>query len=537
MPNYHFSIKSKCLVRAFLFLILFKLIYSMKKVLFLLALLLSVGIINAQNATDGLRYSKDENIGTARFTALSGAMGALGGDFSAVKVNPAGGAVFLNSSLVFSASLNGIDNKSNYFNNQEKSYQNQLTLNQLGAVFVINNANDESAFKKFTIGLGYDLSSNFKNKLYVAGTGNTSIGEFFLAQAQGIPLNLLELQAGESISSLYQYLGENEGSGAQNAFLGYHGYLFDPVDPDNPLGSTYTSNIADGIFNQQYSYLSEGYNSKFTINLATQITDDLFFGVNINTHAIDYTQSTFLLERNNNPGSTVRSVGFENNLSVSGAGISLQLGAIAKIANDFRLGLSFDTPTWYQIAEETTQYLESSRDIDGRTTNAYVDPRILNIYEDYNLKTPAKLTASAAYIFGQSGLISFDYSYKDYSSMKFSRLNSYYDPYFENLNNSLNNTLKAVSRINAGAEYRINQLSLRGGFHYEESPYKNSNIVGDLTGFSLGAGYNFGLFTTDLAYSRSSQERNQQLYSVGMTDTANINSVYNNFVLSLGFSL
>ena len=61
--------------------------------------------------------------------------------------------------------------------------------------------------------------------------------------------------------------------------------------------------------------------------------------------------------------------------------------------------------------------------------------------------------------------------------------------------------------------------------------------MGDLTGFSLGAGYNFGRFNADIAYSRSEQERNQQLYSVGLTDTALINSVYNNFILSLSFNL
>lgn len=509
----------------------------MKKISFIILLGISLANMQAQNATDGLRYSTDQNIGTARFTALSGAMGALGGDFSAVKVNPAGGAVFLNSSLALSASLFGVENNSHYFNNKEESSQNEFGLNQLGAVFVINNANEDSAFKKLTIGLNYNQSSNFRNRLYVAGTGNTSISNFFLEQAQGLPLNLLDLRGGESISDLYQYLGQSEGSSAQNAFLGYQGFLFDAVDPNDPLNNAYTSNIANGTFNQEYAYLSQGYNSKFTINLATQVTDDLFFGININTHAIDYDQSTFLLERNNNPGSIVRRVGFENNLSVSGSGVSAQIGAIAKIANNFRLGLSLETPTWYQIAEETTQYLESSRVFEGRTINEYVDPRIINIYEDYNLKTPAKVTASAAYIFGQSGLISFDYSYKDYSSIKFSRLNNYYDPYFDSLNASLGNTLKAVSKFNAGAEYRINQLSLRGGFHYEESPYKNSETVGDLTGFSLGAGYNFGRFTTDLAYSRSAQERNQQLYSVGLTDTANIDSVYNNFVLSLGFNL
>lgn len=158
---------------------------------------------------------------------------------------------------------------------------------------------------------------------------------------------------------------------------------------------------------------------------------------------------------------------------------------------------------------------------------------VINVYEDYTLKTPAKVNASAAYVFGQNGLISFDYSYQDFASIEFSPTD---DLFFNNLNNTIENTLKGVSSYKAGAEYRLNQLSLRGGFHYEESPYKNSEVLGERVGFSLGAGYNFGKFTADLAYSRSEQTRNQQLYSIGLTDAAEINSIYSNFVLSLGFS-
>jgi long-subunit fatty acid transport protein len=505
----------------------------MKRIQFFIIATFSFAVTQAQNTTDGLRYSNEQNIGTARFTALSGAMGALGGDFSAMSVNPAGGAVFLNSGLQLSASLFDVENKANYFKNNEKTISDDVTLNQLGGIFVINNSNEESAFKKFTIGLNYNVNKNFENQLYIAGTGNTSIGDFFVAQAQGIPLNLLQLQSGESISDLYQYLGEYEGTVAQNAFLGYQAFLFDPVDPNNPSNTAYASNISGGNFNQEYAYLSQGYNSKFSINLATQITNDLFFGININTHTVEFDQSSFLLESNGNPGSTVNRVGFENNLSVTGAGISAQVGGIAKVANNLRFGLSFDTPTWFQLSEETTQSLESRRVFEGQTINEFIDPRVINVYEDYTLRTPGKISASAAYIFGQNGLISFDYSYKDYSQIEFIPING---SGFNELNRTIENTLKGVSAYKAGAEFRINQLSLRGGFHYEESPYQDDTIVGNLMGFSLGAGYNFGKFTCDLAYSRSEQERNQQLYSVGLTNTANINSIYSNFVASLGFN-
>lgn len=506
----------------------------MKFLYFFIFSTVSLSILNAQNITDGLRYSTEENLGSARFTALSGAMGALGGDLSAMRNNPAGSAVFLNSSFTLSTSLMDVENKATYFGHSEKSFEDKVTLNQAGGVFVLDNFNESSSFKKLTIGVNYDISRNFNNELYLSGRGNTSIGDFFVAQAQGIPLDHLELQTGESISSLYQYLGETSGNVAQNAFLGYQGYLFDPVDPDNLSNTAYTSNVRGNSFDQQYLNLSRGYNSKFTVNIAAQVTDDFYFGANVNTHSIDYRQSNVFVENNNNPGSTINRIGFENNLTVYGTGVSAQIGAIARVAEYFRFGLSLDTPTWYRISEETSQYLETRRIEDGRNQTAIVNPRILNVYEDYTLRTPGKVTASAAYIFNQNGLISFDYSFKDYSNINFKPTG---DLYFRDLNTGIGNTLKGASIFRAGAEYRIAHLSLRGGFHYEESPYKNDDILGDLTGFSLGTGYNFGSINLDLAYSRSEQKSKLQMYPEGFTARADVKSIYSNFILSLGFNL
>ncbi|QAA81659.1 transporter [Aequorivita sp. H23M31] len=504
----------------------------MKTIHLIFFLILSTAGIHAQQITDGLRYSLDQNIGTARFTALSGAMGALGGDFSAMRENPAGSAVFMKSNITLTTSLLDIKNTSSYYNQLEKTFSDDIIINQMGGVFVFDNFEEDSSLKKFTVGFNYDMVRGLDDEIYIAGRGRNSLGNFFLEQAQGIPLNLLQLQAGESIADLYSYLGSEMGSTAQNAFLGYQAYLFDPLDPDNPLNSSYVSNVSGNSFNQEYLYRSRGYNSKFTINLATQITNDFYFGVNLNTHAIDFSRNTYFVETNNNPGSIITGIGFENNLSVTGTGISAQFGAIAKVAYNFRFGLNWDTPTWFRVSEITSQYLESQRLVDQRNVTAIVDPRVINIYADYDLKTPGKLGVSTAYIFGQKGLLSFDYSYKDYSNIEFQPKNN---SYFRDLNYSIKNTLKGVSTFKAGAEYRINQLSLRGGFHYEESPYRDDKTLGDLTGFSLGTGYSFGNWNLDLAYSRSEQDRELQMYSQGFTDKANINSVYSNFILSLAF--
>lgn len=506
----------------------------MKQLYLILFAAISVSVTQAQNIVDGLRYSTDMNLGSARFTGLSGAMGALGGDFSAMSKNPAGGAVFLLPNLTISGAYTDMENASTYFNNSEKSFDNNININQAGGVFIFQDFNEDSKLKKITLGVNYQMSNNFYNSVFLAGTGNNTIADFFLSHAQGIPLDNLETMPGESISDLYQYLGETNGSGAQNAFLGFQGYLFDPVDPDDPRNTSYVSNISGDRFDHQYLMLTKGSKNKFTINVAAQITNDFYFGANINTYSLDYRKQDLFVETNAHPGSTVNGIGFENTLKAYGDGMSAQFGGIARVGTNFRVGLTLDTPTWFRITEETSQYLETSVKMEDRDRIIVVDPNTINLYEDYTLRTPGMVTASAAYIFNQNGLISIDYSYKDYSNMKFTPGN---DPYFNSVNRSIESLLKGASILSAGGEYRINAISLRGGFHFEESPYKNDEAWGDLMGFSLGTGYNFGNFNIDLAYSRSEQKRTIPLYGNTLNGQGKIDTTFSNFILSFGFYL
>ena len=503
----------------------------MKRILFLLVTVFLTTFSNAQNSTDGLRYASENTTGTARFNALSGAFGALGGDMSALSINPAGSAVFIRNGVTASFANTDVDNQTTYFGTAAQSGDSEVSLNQAGIVFVFDNP-ENTQWKKFTIGLTYNNTQNFDNQLFIAGTGNTSIGSFFTEQAQGVPLELLELQQGETISSLYNFLGETQGVAAQNAFLGYQAFIFDPLEND-PSNTGYVGNFSGGNFNQAYSYITQGYAGKYTINFATQYGDTWYFGINLNSHAIDYNQSSFLNETNSNTGSSIRGIGFENNLSVLGAGFSAQIGAIAKF-NNLRVGLSIDTPTWYEISEETSQYLESERLVDNQTFTEIINPQVINVFENYNLQTPGKITASTAYIFEKSGLISIDYSYKDYSNIEFRPTN---DIFFANQNAAIAEQLTGASTLRIGGEYRINQLSLRGGYMFEQSPYENGATVGDTSGFSLGLGYNFGNYNFDLSYARSEQDRAQQLYTIGLTDAASITNTTNTIVFTLGFNL
>jgi long-subunit fatty acid transport protein len=97
--------------------------------------------------------------------------------------------------------------------------------------------------------------------------------------------------------------------------------------------------------------------------------------------------------------------------------------------------------------------------------------------------------------------------------------------------------LTASSTFKIGGEYRIKEWSLRAGYRFQESPYADGETLGDLTGYSVGAGYNWGKVKFDLAVDRSEQDRNQALFTTGLTSQASINRSNMAFVGTLTFSL
>ncbi len=501
----------------------------MKKLSLLFIGMLSMSIINAQDISDALRYSQDNIQGTARFRALSGAFGALGGDMSAVSINPAGSAVFSRSHASFSLSNIDTTNDTRYFNGLGSTNDSNFDLSQGGAAFVFA-SNDNSPWRKFTLSVAYDKTNDFDDTWFSRGTNtnNQSIDLYFLNYADGKRLDEISSLSGESLSDAYLDIGNTYGFAHQQAFLGYESFIIEPDDITDNANTTYFSNLANGTFDHDYSYAATGYNGKISFNIAAQYEDNLYLGLNLNSHFIDYERSTLLFEDNTNSGSTVNYIEFENNLSTTGNGFSFQLGGILKLSPEFRVGLTYDSPTWYTIEEETTQYIAT----DGDNGFTEINPLVINIYPQYKLQTPAKITGSLAYVFSKQGLISFDYSRKDYSATKFKPETDY-----NNLNNAISNTLTDANTYRVGAEYKHLQFSFRGGYRFEESPYLDGITVGDLTGYSFGIGYNFGNTKLDITYDQSNRESATPLYNVGLTDSALIDRTDSNLTLSLSFNI
>lgn len=419
----------------------------MKKLYFTVMLLSVAYISNAQTLSYndiGMLFSQENINGTARYNAMSGAFGALGGDLSSIEINPAGAAVFLKSEFSISLNIRNTETTSSFYGTNELVENDYTNLSQAGGVFVFNTRNN-SNWSSLALSFNYSIANDFEN-LWLA-SGNSGFAP---------------------ITDLYDN---------------------DPVVYVN----------SDGQYFENYT---DGKNSKYSFTIASQYNDNLYVGASINTYDIDYYQSALIEEYNNDGNQNTFDVSQIQELLTYGDGFSFNFGFISKPSNNVRFGLAYQSPVWYTLAEDFVEYDVAIYEND---VNTVTDFSGLNGF-DYKLRTPSKLTGSFAYIFEKQGLISVDYIYKNYSNIKLSNAN------FTEENIAFKNNLKSAGELRIGTEWRFDNLSIRGGYHVEKSPYKNALDSDDTEGISFGAGYKFRGGKLDLSYQKSNNSSSYNFY-------------------------
>ncbi|WP_010177292.1 OmpP1/FadL family transporter [Aquimarina agarilytica] len=505
----------------------------MKKFLFTtLGILVLSATSLAQTTSEVFDFANTNNLGTARYNGLSGAFGALGGDLTGVAENPAGGAVFTNSYGSVTLSQGGSNFNSTYFNTTTEASDANFNFNQIGGILILKNTSGSKSINKISLGILYNRDNNYNREYAIQGNSSIgNIGDYFAGQADGYDIQdisqrqlvndngvpLVDEDGNEILEDFldaYIDIGELPGLEArgQQAFLATTSNIISPDTNNNRL---YNSEIVGSNNSQQISTITSGGSSKVSINLAFEIDEKIYLGGNLNFHNYDLRKNTLISEVNNNTTDNISEVFFETRSRTFGNGFSLNLGGIAKIGDQLRLGLSYQTPTWSVLQNELDQNLTTFLRDQGPENPRNVDPGLVFSYPEYDIRTPGEVSASIAYVFGKDGLLSAQYSRKDFSNIKYD--DNAFD--FDILNNRIKNTFQAVNSLKIGGEYRYEKWRFRGGLSYVTSPYKNDRIAGDTQGFSLGTGYDWGKWKLDIGYNHFEIDSNEVPFE---------NDLYNN---------
>lgn len=92
-----------------------------------------------------------------------------------------------------------------------------------------------------------------------------------------------------------------------------------------------------------------------------------------------------------------------------------------RATDNFRLGFAFHTPNYYKMTDSYVASVKYDFNESG-TSHEGLKETPSGSY-DYEFQSPWRMIASAAYVFGQNGILSFDYEYTSSNNMSFD------DPY------------------------------------------------------------------------------------------------------------
>lgn len=491
-----------------------------------LMLSISVGLFStqviAQDYTDALRYSYLSPQGTARSMGFGNALGSIGGDFTSLSVNPAGIGIYRSSEITFSPSLKMNSTDGQYQGNTSSNNNTRFNINNIGIVFT--NAKkgrryERSKWKSVSFGIGMNRLADYNRDYSYSGNNNTSSGtQVFVANANY-----------NNVPPDYQQIGSLGDYGYQSYLINYDSSrganpYYSIVDPTKGLKQTRTVTERGGI-------------NELVFTLGGNYEEKLMLGATLGVPIINYSRYSTYSESSNTVGTDFTNYSFNENLTTTGSGINLKLGAIYKITNAFRIGAAIHTPTYYTMHDEDDVNLYSTVQSSPLINNA-LGP-VHNTF-DYNLTTPWRGILSASAILGTVGFITADYEYVDYSTARFN-----YDPQYSAdqiaVNDEIRNNYKAASNLRIGAEVRVTSIfMLRAGFGYYGNPYQQSyGIDGSSISFSGGLGFRFTHFFIDAAYTHV-QYKNPEL-PYAQTDpniavpVASIQSSLNNAVITVGF--
>jgi hypothetical protein len=522
--------------------------YTMKLKLYtsIIFLILVSLYSKAQVPSDAIRFSFTNYGGTARFQAIGGAMGSLGGEFSAALVNPAGLGLYHTNEWVVTPGFSFGKQKNNYrgfLNN--KSQDGSLNIGSSGVLW-----SDPKAYRddrsNLAFAVGFSQTASFRNTTSYSGLNNiSSQSEVFLEDLSGYGAN-------GGFNDINQYMNDVK--------TGY-GYL--------RLGGTlaYNTGLVDSSIDRsvnpnQFNWLSKMKDSVYQDNLFKQrggIYDVFgsvgggkgkwFWGGTLTISILDYTRERNFKEDDAtiNKRSDISSFTYTNYSRTTGAGLSAKIGAIYKPKEFIRLGLAIHTATFYGLKDKYYSKMSTTSKAGvTKTANSYDYNGGAQESQEYFFNTPWKFIISGSYVFReiqdvtkQKGFITADIEYVPYGWMKYAAMDRNdmdLKDYLAGRNAIIRNMYKGNFNFRLGGELKFKVIMLRAGYAFYGNPYEDKALRTNLHRLSGGVGYRNHGFFVDLTYVHNISKTADVPYRISdNTPYATVKSNTGNVVATVGF--
>jgi hypothetical protein len=456
----------------------------MKRITLIYFIILSSAIIKGQGFDEAVRFSQNFAGGTARYTSMGGAFGALGGDISVLSTNPAGIAVFQDGALTFTPAYNKNLAKTRYNGTNRDEFDYDFSIDNLGLVTAIKTKNKRLVNINF--GFGFNRLADFSsNQIFEGINPESRLVDYFLDQAEG--------------NHPYDLDPYVEG-------LAYQGYVIDIDTNALPNFKYYTDMPPANETYQKRITETSGRINEWDFTFGANFAHTLYFGATFGIQSVFYEEMFNHSESDHTYGDELLFDYYRFN-SYRGTGYNFKFGFIYKPIQMIRIGGAIHSPTIINFEHEYDANLYS---IFAEPSNLYPVDENGNYYDiglyDYKMVTPLKAIGSIGFQFKKLLLLSLDYEYIDYSQIRYREdidMNE-----MDQVNILLSEYLKPAGNIKAGAELRLGDFSFRGGFANYGSPYGENDYNKDARHYSIssGIGLRVNAFFFDLSYRYSVRE-------------------------------
>jgi len=506
----------------------------MKKIILasLVATVAAMGTTYAQSyAPDAFRFSQTNYGTSARFRGMGGAQIGVGGDIGSINANPAGLGLFTKSEFSITPEFNSVSNNSAYLGNNTKANKSQINLNNIGAVFYspaakMKGSDVDKGLVSTVFGLSYTRNNDFLNNISYNGiNNNSSIRDSYVDQANNF--------------------------GVSNSIAGdaYNSFLINKNTPTYP--NQYSAEpYNNASFQQNWDEARLGSTSEFNVAGALNFGNKVYIGATASFVNVRYVSDATFTEsgivNSYNDGDAIPAYNGNENYSLNhfrnqetkGGGFNLKLGAIFRPVSELRIGLNFQTPTWMNIEDNTSETLQATTAGNNNTGPTKTNNPTQYYGFTYNLRTPLKASAGISYVIAGTALISADIDYVDYASMRFSDANGSNISTINDNNAFIKNNYKEAINYRVGAEVKVtNELSLRAGYGVNGSGIKDDDknfFKGQY--YTGGIGYRIDNYYFDIAYQNYKNNFYSSPYELndGTEPLAEVKSNRNNVFLTFG---
>jgi long-subunit fatty acid transport protein len=508
----------------------------MKKIIIAIAVLINATAAISQSEVDVPKYLQNDITGTARYMGMAGAFGALGGDASAIKDNPAALGVYRTSEIVGTANFS-IQNGTSIWGDVKTKFEDPFRVGFNNFGFVIASKtwrleNDTKGLLYSNWSFGYNrLKSLNRNVSVSGGLSGSSITDFMAAFTHGLNSDSLSLNNNSFDKLAVPWI----------SILAFDRYLIDNIRGS----STQWGSILDSAqtVTPDYKLKELGHIDQFNLAWGGNVNHTLYLGASVNLLTLSYhaisTYSEYFTNGNN------EYLMLHNDMTSNGTGLNLNLGAIVR-PNDFlRLGLSFRTPTFYWISDKyysslkaAVVYPKNTIPPGSRIENTTNTPD--DAYHDFKIQGPIQLNASLAVVLGRKGLLSGEYNYSNFTGMRLMNDDGDLSDYADE-NARMNQMLKDLHTFKVGGEFKVtDNFALRAGYAFM-SPTTQATaqkimilntvrtdteaFLNNGTSFITGGfGYREASWFIDLAYMYKLMDQTYVPYNMKMFNPASSNT-------------